>query len=122
GSLRTSPDLIHNGRSPLTRGRAPRPARMDLNHASHFRASRMEARVTKWRELPQISGILGKPLWCTVSAMVWPAPAPFTSRVRFLAAGEALAFVVEFHGAFADREVGGSLDLFHERCRLGICL
>src|SRR5215510_261362 len=50
------------------------------------------------------------------------APGPFTSRPRFSAAGNALAFAVEFHGALADREVGGRLDLLHERRRLGVCL
>src|SRR5205814_9302556 len=50
-----------------------------------------------------------------------PGP-PFTSRPRFSAAGNALAFAVEFHGALADREVGGRLDLLHERRRLGVCL
>src|SRR5437016_11169597 len=47
---------------------------------------------------------------------------PFTSRPRFSAAGNTLAFAVEFHGALADREVGGRLDLLHERRRLGVCL
>jgi hypothetical protein len=47
-------------------------------------------------------------------------PAP-TSRPLFSAAGDALAFAVEFHGALADREVGGRLDLLYERRRLGIC-
>src|SRR5947199_8072123 len=41
---------------------------------------------------------------------------------RFSAAGKALAFAVEFHGALADREVGGRLNLLHERRRLGVCL
>src|SRR3989449_11745972 len=50
-----------------------------------------------------------------------PGP-PFTSRPRFSAAGNALAFAVEVHGALADREVGGRLDLLHERRRLGVCL
>src|SRR5499427_4480514 len=44
------------------------------------------------------------------------------SRPRFSAPGDALAFAVEFHGALADREVGGRLDLLHERRRLGVCL
>src|SRR5262249_39633608 len=43
------------------------------------------------------------------------------SRPRFSAAGDALAFAVEFDGAFADREVGGRLKLLHERRRLAIC-
>jgi hypothetical protein len=46
---------------------------------------------------------------------------PFGSRPRFTAAGEACAFAVEFHGALADCEVGGRLDLVHERRRLGVC-
>src|SRR4029077_5799428 len=41
---------------------------------------------------------------------------------RRSAAGNTLAFAVEFHGALADREVGGRLDLLHERRRLGVCL
>jgi hypothetical protein len=44
--------------------------------------------------------------------MVWSAPARFTSRPRFSAAGDAPAFAVEFHGALADREVGGAVSDF----------
>src|SRR6266446_8174481 len=43
------------------------------------------------------------------------------SRLRFSATGDTLAFAVEFHGALADREVGGRRNLLHERRRLGIC-
>src|SRR5262249_18384362 len=49
---------------------------------------------------------------------VWVA---FTFRPRLSTAGNALAFAVEFHGALADREVDGHLDLFHERRRLRVC-
>jgi hypothetical protein len=49
------------------------------------------------------------------------APPRSPSRPPFSAAGDALAFAVEFHGALADREVGGRLDLLHERHRLGVC-
>src|SRR5205823_2981931 len=38
------------------------------------------------------------------------------------AAGDALAFAVEFHRALADCEVDGRLDLLHERRRLGVWL
>src|SRR5205823_8300070 len=54
--------------------------------------------------------------------MVWSAPVPFYfPTTRFSAPGDALAFAVEFHGAFTDREVGGRLDLLHERRGLGVC-
>src|SRR5882762_5705758 len=57
-------------------------------------------------------------LWCTVSGLL-RAPVYFPTTVS--AAGDALAFAVEFHGALADREVGRRLDLLDERRRLGVC-